>query len=162
MPEYEEALALMQRCVANGKRDLAEADAAAVALKDIDEAAEANKPSDQDTDALKSRIDVLKQSRKAQHEAIAAKEHAARAAAEADKATERAAALHQDVIAWTDLADALAPDGIPGEILADTLGPINDRLHRSAGFAEWEQVVARRWPARPSACRCRAECGGPW
>lgn len=49
LPEYEKAMSLMQRCVANGKRDLAEADAAAVALKDIDEAAEANKPSDQDT-----------------------------------------------------------------------------------------------------------------
>ena len=46
-----------------------------------------------------------------------------------------------DVLAWLEIADALAPDGIPGEILAEALGPINDRLHVSAGFAEWEQVV---------------------
>lgn len=141
LPEYEQALKLMQSAVANGKRDLAAADAAAVALRELEESGMTEAASDEEITALKARIDAIKRSRANQQAVIRQLEDAVRQANEADEKTRRAAALHQDVQQWEAIANALAPDGIQGEILAEALGPINDRLHVSAGFAEWEQVV---------------------
>lgn len=141
LPEYEKALKLMQSAVANGKRDLAAAEAAAGALREMEESGMTEAPSDEEVTALKARIDAIKHSRANQQAGIRMLEDAVRQANEADEKTRRAAAFHQDVQQWEAIADALAPDGIPGEILAEALGPINDRLHVSAGFAEWEQVV---------------------
>ena len=141
LPEYERALKLMETSVANGRRDLAAADAAAVALREIESAAGEAAPSDEEIAAQRQRVDTIKHGRGNQQAAIRLLEDAQRAAAEADKKTADAARHHADVEAWTKIADALAPDGIPGELLTEALGPINERLHSNAGMAEWEQVV---------------------
>lgn len=140
LPEYEKALSLMRNCVANGKRDLADAEAAAGALRKLEEAGLDEAPSDEEIAALKARIDAMKHSRTNQQFAIRMLEDAVRQADEADEKTRRAAALHQDVQQWEAIADALAPDGIPGEMLAEALGPINERLARSANEAQWTRI----------------------
>ncbi len=137
LPEYEKALALVQSAVANDKRDLAAAENAAARLRKMDE--ETAEPIS--LEALQRTVADLTEKRgdwiadAGKYRAIA--EQAARQQA----VIEQAQSLHADVLAWADIADALAPDGIPGELLAEALGPINERLHDSAGVAEWEQVV---------------------
>lgn len=140
LPEYERALKLMESAVANGKRDLAAADAAAGALRELEDGGLAEAPNDEEVAALKSRIDALKHSRGNQQAAIRMLEDAVRQANEADEKTRRAAALHHDVQQWEAIADALAPDGIPGEMLAEALGPINERLAMSSNTSEWLKV----------------------
>lgn len=137
LPEYERALALVQSSVANDKRDLAAAEQAAAKLKELDaETAEAI-----DLEPLQAKVAELTEKRDGWRADADKYRAVAEQAARRQAVIDQAAALHADVLAWTDIADALAPDGIPGEILAEALGPINDRLHVSAGFAEWEQVV---------------------
>lgn len=137
LPEYEKALKLMQSAVANGKRDLTAAEAAAGALRELEESGMTEAPSDEEITALKARIDAIKHSRANQQAGIRMLEDAVRQANEADEKTRRAAAFHQDVQQWEAIADALAPDGIPGEMLAEALGPINDRLAMSSNTSEW-------------------------
>lgn len=140
LPEYERALNLLRNAVANGKRDLAQCEAAAQALAEVETAVCAAPPSDE-IDALSARIAALKHTRANQQTAIRLLEDAERAARDADEKTRRAAALHADVQQWEAIADALAPDGIPGEMLTEALGPINNRLLSSSGIAEWGRVV---------------------
>ncbi len=140
LPEYEKALKLMQSAVANGKRDLAAAEAAAGALRELEESGMTEAPSDEEITALKARIDAIKHSRANQQAGIRMLEDAVRQANEADEKTRRAAAFHQDVQQWEAIADALAPDGIPGEMLAEALGPINDRLAMSSNTSEWLRI----------------------
>jgi len=140
LPEYERALKLMQSAVANSKRDLDAADSAARTLKELED--DAGEPEGEATDigALEQRIAAIKHHRGNHQAAIRLMEEAERRAAEADEKTAKAAALHQDVQAWEAISDALAPDGIPGEMLAEALEPINERLVRSAGDAEWDRI----------------------
>lgn len=140
LPEYEKALKLMQSAVANGKRDLTAAEAAAGALRELEESGMTEAPSDEEVTALKARIDAIKHSRANQQAGIRMLEDAVRQANEADEKTRRAAAFHQDVQQWEAIADALAPDGIPGEMLAEALGPINDRLAMSSNTSEWLSI----------------------
>lgn len=137
LPEFEKALKLMQSAVANGKRDLTAAEAAAGSLRELEESGMTEAPSDEEITALKARIDAIKHSRANQQAGIRMLEDAVRQANEADEKTRRAAAFHQDVQQWEAIADALAPDGIPGEMLAEALGPINDRLAMSSNTSEW-------------------------
>lgn len=137
LPEYEKALSLMQSAVANDKRDLAAAEQAAAKLKELDEEAAESI----DLEPLQAKVAELTEKRDGWRADADKYRAVAEQAARRQAVIDQAAALHADVLAWTDIADALAPDGIPGEILAEALGPINDRLHVSAGFAEWEQVV---------------------
>lgn len=141
LPEYEKSLTVLQNAVNNGKRDIAEANAAAAALAELENGALAEAPSEDAVNALKARIDTLKHSKNNQSGAIRMLEDAARRATEADDKTKRAAALHVDVQQWEAIGDALAPDGIPGEMLSEALEPINARLLASSGIAEWEQAV---------------------
>lgn len=137
LPEYEKALNLLQRAVANGKRDLAAAEAAAARLSELDK--DAAQPLD--LEALQAAVRELTEKRDG-WQADADKYRAlAEQAACRQAVIDQAAALHADVLAWTAIADALAPDGIPGEILAEALGPMNERLRSNAGLAEWEPVV---------------------
>lgn len=137
LPEYEKAMALVQSAVANDKRDLAAAEQAAAKLKELDEEAAETI----DLEPLQANVAELTEKRDSWRADADKYRAVAEQAARRQAVIDQAAALHADVLAWTDIADALAPDGIPGEILAEALGPINDRLHVSAGFAEWEQVV---------------------
>lgn len=141
LPEYEKALKLFENSVANGKRDLADSETAANALKEIESTTAGKVPTDEEISAFKTRIDTLKQSRVNQQAGIRVLEDAARKAKEADEKTAKATALHLDVQAWDAIADALAPDGIPGEMLAEALKPINDRLATSGTDAEWPMVT---------------------
>ena len=137
LPEYERALALVKSSVANDKRDLAAAEQAAAKLKELDEEAAETI----DLEPLQAKVAELTEKRDGWRADADKYRAVAEQSARRQSVIDQAAALHADVLAWTDIADALAPDGIPGEILAEALGPINDRLHVSAGFAEWEQVV---------------------
>lgn len=137
--EYEKAVALMERSVANDKRDLEAADAAARLLAEIDEAG-VGAPDAGELEAIKARVDDAKKSRSILLGEIAALEKEQRAAGAADKRTEDAAALHADVAQWGEIADTLAPSGIPGEMLAEALGPINARLDKSSNESQWLRV----------------------
>lgn len=139
LPEYEKALKLFENSVANGKRDLAAAESAARELAEI-EAAGAEAVSG-DAEALRVRVDGLKQRRAIHQNEIRTLEDAERQAADADKRTAAAAGHHATVQAWDAIADALAPDGIPGEMLAEALAPINDRLSVQASEAQWPAVA---------------------
>jgi DNA repair exonuclease SbcCD ATPase subunit len=136
LPEYEKSLKLMQSAVANDKRDLAEAEQAALRLQAMEaETAEAI-----DIEPLAARVAEVAKARDGWRADADKYRAMAEAAVRRQAVIEQAAALHADVLAWTAIADALAPDGIPGEMLAEALGPINDRLRESARLAEWEQV----------------------
>lgn len=137
LPDAEKALALYQSMVANDRRDLEASDSAARALRELEDAGLVEAPSESEINALKTRIEALKASRKEWQGKIAALEDSQRRAEQADQKTEQAAKHHGDVEAWIKIADALAPDGIPGEILAEALGPINDLLSEYANLAEW-------------------------
>ncbi len=144
LPEYEKSMRLMESCVANGKRDLAAANAAAEALRQLEDGGIVKAPSDKEIADTKERIDTLKHQKKNQEAGIRMLEDSARLATEADEKTRRAASLHLDVQQWESIADALAPDGIPGEMLAEALDPINEHLTDSAGIAEWADVTITR------------------
>jgi hypothetical protein len=137
LPEYEKALTLLTSMVANGKRDLADAEQAAATLAQLEQDASAPV----DVEAVQAKVAEL--SAKAAGWRTDAEGYRALLdkAAQQKVIADKAADLHVDVLEWTEISDALAPDGIPGELLAETLGPINERLQVSAGIAEWEQVV---------------------
>ena len=141
LPEYERALSLLQKSVANDRRDLAEANAAAEAIKQLEDGDQASAPSDAQIEKLQARIATLKAERDAYRATIRRLEDAQRQAEQADETTAHAAALHATVQAWEVIADALAPDGIQGDMLAEALGPINDRLMSNAMASEWEAVI---------------------
>ncbi len=136
LPEYENALALLQSSVANGNRDLEAAKAAAIELAAIDNgAATAN------VDALEKKVSDLTETRNNWQADLAKYREIADQYARRKVLIDQVAKLHADILAWTDIADALSPDGIPSELLSEALGPINARLFASAGFAEWEVVA---------------------
>ncbi len=136
LPEYENALRLMQSAVANGKRNLEAAQIAATQLKALDEL----KVSAVDASDAEARVGELQAKR------TAAQAEIDRLKAVVDQATRRASivlkasSLHHDVLDWAAIADALAPDGIPAELLAEALGPINRRLAQSGNDAQWKRI----------------------
>lgn len=152
LPEYEKALHLLQSAVANDKRDLAEADAAAKAIAEL-EAAVGSAPDEAEIHAARKHLDDLKAERSDIAAKLAGQQDAERQAKQADERTAKALAAHESVLAWIAIADALAPDGIPGEMLAEALGPINDRLEQSSQDAEWLHVHVESnmsvWAAYP-------------
>ncbi len=136
LPEHERALTLLQSAVANSKRDLAAAEAAAAKLAELD----GEKVEAIDLEAIQAKVSELSEKRNGwradaeKYQAIAeqAKRH--------QEVIDQAAALHGDILAWSDIADALAPDGIPGEMLADAIKPLNDRLRATSMATGWDQV----------------------
>lgn len=136
--QYEDAAALYRRAVANGERDLADADTAAAALAQLEQADPA--PAQAEIDAAAKHRDDLKAEKSTNAGKLQQLRDAERAARQADEKAKRASELHQAVLAWTAIGDALAPGGIPGEILGDALEPLNQRLSQSASIAEWERV----------------------
>lgn len=138
LQQYEKATALYRSAVANGERDLADAETAATALEQLDAAGPAPEQAEIDA-ATKHRDDLKaeKASNAAKLQQLRDKQRATRQAAEKQ---ERAAVAHQSALAWTAIADALSPGGIPGEILTEALGPLNNRLAQSALVTEWSRV----------------------
>ena len=152
LPEYEKALHLLQSAVANDKRDLAEADAAAKAIAEL-EAAVGSAPDEAEIHAARKHLGDLAREQQTLSVSIDQLRHAERQAKQADERTAKALAAHESVMAWISIADALAPDGIPGEMLTEALGPINDRLEQSSQDAEWLHVHVESnmsvWAAYP-------------
>lgn len=143
LPEYEKALRLMQSTVANDKRDLADADAAAKAIAEL-EAANGTAPDEAEINAARKHLGDLAREQQTLSVSIDQLRHAERQAKQADERTAKALAAHESVMAWISIADALAPDGIPGEMLAEALTPLNERLTDSAEVAEWANVTVTR------------------
>jgi hypothetical protein len=136
LPEYENALRLMQSSVANGKRNLEAAQIAVTQLKALDEL----KAEAVDTSATEAKVTELKERRQiANSECTTLSETVTKTERRA-ALIEQAAKLHADVMAWTAIADALAPDGIPAELLAEALEPMNHRLAVTAGDAQWDRI----------------------
>lgn len=139
LPEYEKALRLLQSAVANGQRDLAEADAAARAVTEF-EAAAGTAPDEAEINAAKDALGEIARKQQALSVSLDLARDAERKAKQADERTAKALAAHEAVLAWLQIADALAPDGIPGEMLSEALTPLNERLETSSEVAEWMAV----------------------
>lgn len=135
LPALKEALSLLEKAVANDKRDLAAARDAETQLKAISHQGEPVKESEvQEVDAS---IKALQAQRAALTAQIDAHNAAKRAADGADAATAKAAELHADIMQWIAIAEALGPNGIPGELVGKALGPVNERLKQSAEDTGW-------------------------
>lgn len=136
--KYEGALRLMRSAVTNGERDVAECQAAADRLAEIDKAGKSAPVVD--TGKLREHIEQL------QGQLKTAQQDAAEFAKLADQVEKhktvekQAREYHVDVVAWLAIADELAPEGIPSRLLAEALGPVNDRLKASAKASEWPLV----------------------
>ena len=141
LPEYERALGLLQRSVENDRRDLAEANAAAEAIKQLEDGDQASAPSESKIENMQSRIATMKEERDAHRSTIRSLEEATRQASKADETTAQALKLHAAVQQWEAIAAALAPDGIQSEMLAEALAPINDRLMHTSIETEWQPVT---------------------
>lgn len=133
LPEYENALKLMQSAVANGKRDLEAAQKAAEELKGLD-----GLKANSNVEALQAKVNDLTAKRDGWNVDVEKYRDIADKYARRETLIKQVAQMHADVLAWTDIADALAPDGIPAELLAEALDPINEHLRISAANAEWE------------------------
>lgn len=135
LTEYENALALLQRSVTNGKRDLDEANAAKAEYDRLVAEQDNALPDVESMQAKLREITTRRDTFRADERKFA--DMASKAAGRAAVML-KASVLHQDVMDWTDIADALSPDGIPGDLLSEALGPINEHLRLSAANAEWE------------------------
>jgi hypothetical protein len=140
LPTLINSRTLMERSVANDKRDLAESEQAAADLRAI--AADAVvPPTSEELATAGARVTELKGKRTTTDAELKRLQAVETAAAKADKDTAAAGIHHADVEAWDAIAQQLAPDGIPSEILMEALDPINERLLQSSKDAEWRQVV---------------------
>ncbi|MBT9516736.1 MAG: recombinase RecF [Methyloversatilis discipulorum] len=137
LAEYEKARDLMQSAVANGRRDLAAAEAAEAALQALDAAAAGDAPN---FDELREDVQQKIEARDAWRADVEKYKALTELAARQEKVVADAGRHHADVLAWLEIADALSPDGIPGDMLAEALGPINNRLDTTSMRAQWMQV----------------------
>lgn len=139
LAEYEKARDLLKSAVANGRRDLAAAEAAEAQLVELDKAAAGGDA--QNFDELREDVQQKTEARDAWRADVAKYQALTEQAARQEKVVAEAARHHADVLAWLEIADALSPDGIPGEMLTEALDPINQRLLRSSEASNWERVV---------------------
>lgn len=142
LAEYEKARDLMKSAVANGRRDLAAAEAAEAQLAELDKAAAGGDA--QNFDELREDVQQKTEARDAWRADVAKYQALTEQAERQEKVVADAGRHHADVLAWLEIADALSPDGIPGEMLAEALGPMNARLGASAVAAGWSipQITA--------------------
>ena len=136
--QQQDAVDLFARSVANDRRDIAAAEAAAAEIEAAEKILAETSPGY--TTAAEEKLATLKADRKARAATLETMFAANRQAQAAAETTRKAAGLHADVLAWLLIADALAPDGIPAELLAAALQPINDALTHSANEAEWDRI----------------------
>ncbi|WP_454691176.1 AAA family ATPase [Achromobacter aloeverae] len=140
LPRAIQARDLMERSVANDRRDIAAAEAAAAqAAQDappvVDEA---------DLAAAHANLAAKRAEYKAALEALQQVQDLKVQADGAATKTKEASAYHADVTGWTALGDALSPDGIPGDLLAEALAPLNSRLDGTADLTAWPRVQIDR------------------
>lgn len=147
-PGDEEALAripaivksrdLMQRCVDNCKRDIAESEAAEAMLKTL---GALDNVADTLLTETRATVQAMEKELALAREELQALQTLATAAAERDSKTAKAKAHHNDVVGWLKVAEQFAPDGIPSQLLAKALEPINKLLRAAAIATEWRQVT---------------------
>lgn len=139
LPEVRKSRDLMASAVANGKRDLTDAELAKSTAQDI-EAELAEEFDEEGLGAAQTQIQTLKAT---QAELVKKADTFKTIKAQADAADKKTAEAEKhaaDVAAWDLIGDALSPDGIPAEILAEALSPINDRLNQTAADTGWARV----------------------
>ena len=140
LPQYKEALALYERSVTNGKRDLQAADFAAQQATMLEEKIASAKDSQAQTKQLaelQTKLTELRAELKSKETARDQEVQKMRAADQATSRTEKATEAHEDVKAWVAISDALKPDGIPSELLGAALEPFNSMLTEFSGIAGW-------------------------
>lgn len=138
LPALMQARDLMARSVANDKKLMDEAKAAAAALE---LSADVEKVTDEDVAGAQRSLDAARAQRgtlTAELDQLRKQKLAADTAAET---TKKAAQHHSDIAEWLKIADQLAPDGIPGEMLANALKPINANLEQHAQSTTWPAVT---------------------
>lgn len=139
LPALRQAHATTTSAIANDRRDIDAAMAAAAEAASIRE--ELKEPFDlKQLDDANAHVADIQAKRAATQQQLDTQAALKREADAAVAKTKEAAQHHADVQAWDAIGDALAPDGIPGEILGEALGPINDRLSQSALDTEWPRV----------------------
>lgn len=140
LPALRESVALMQRALANSKRDLQAAQDAHVGAKRITD--ELNEVFDADALAqARQQIETLKAQRAEVVKRSDAMKSIKAAIDAAEGKTKQAGQHHADVAAWDAIGDALSPDGIPAQILAEALGPVNARLGTAHDDTGWPLVA---------------------
>jgi hypothetical protein len=135
LPEYENALSLLQRSVANGKRDLESAQKAAADLKELEGIKAVSS-----IEAAQAKVNELTEKRDAWQADVDKYKEIAEKFNRRTSLMLKASLLHADVLEWAAISDALSPDGIPAELLSDALGPINARLATSGNNAQWRRI----------------------
>jgi hypothetical protein len=140
LPEYENALKVVQRAVENGEKEKAVAETAKAQLEilpeDVSEAA-----LQQQCAAELSKGNELRNQRQLVASKITQLEAAQRDANSADEKTSKAAAHHANVLGWKIIAEALAPDGIQANFLGKAIAPINKRLQVLSSLSQWNTVI---------------------
>ncbi|MCG9054754.1 AAA family ATPase [Laribacter hongkongensis] len=139
LPEYRQSHDLMARAVANDRRDLAAAEAAAAQLAALDGWA-GQEITTEDLDCQQARVTELTDRRRQLADELASLRNSQRTAAEAGRKTADAARHHADVQGWLLIADALAPGGIQAELLSRALEPVNRLLKSRSDIAGWPVV----------------------
>ena len=132
--QWQDAVTLYGKSVTNDKRDLADAQAAAAALKEI---ADEPVPSEQEFAAATRELDLLKADRQKCSDELSGLRARKLAAEAAEGKTKAAGGHHADVQQWSAIAEALSPDGIQAEMIAEALDPLNKQLAEHASLAQW-------------------------
>lgn len=139
LPALRQARATCASAVANDKRDIDVAKAAAADVATI----EAELAETFDAAGLanaREQVADLKRQRAEKAQQADAMKSIKAAVEAADSKTKQAAEAHFAVLQWDAIGDALAPSGIPAELLDDALGPLNERLAASALETYWPRV----------------------
>lgn len=139
---YQKTVEMFQRAVANGERDLKDAEYAAAKLAELEKADADVPPVDEESmKQLSEKLGELKSNRKTIQEKLSKITEGIRLNKEADEKTTKAKQFHKEAQEWDQIAGFLAPDGIPSERLNDGLKLINDRLKISSVATGWGTVI---------------------
>lgn len=138
IPAIEKSRDLMQRCVDNNKRDIAEAEAAKALLATLGAVEAVGDEAITEAREVIAKLQAELAAAREEHQALLTLQ---KAATERDAKTEAAKKHHNDVVGWLKVADQFAPEGIPSQLLAKALEPINKLLREASIATEWRQVA---------------------
>lgn len=141
--QFEAATQMLERSVANRRRDLAAAETAAKTLEALRAAGAGDPVEDGAIEAVREQMSLVQdrlrslRTSKAQGEAAdAAREGAARV-------RDAAADAHKTCKEWVRIAELCGPAGLPAADLAGALSAINDRLAHTSRLSGWRTVLVR-------------------
>lgn len=138
--QWQAAVDLYARSVANDKRDIAEAEAAAAELSEAMKTLD-GLPAPVSADSLRTQIEELRAGRKTVQALIDSMYATNRQAMDADERTQKATAHQKDLTEWLRIAEALSPSGIQGEMLSAALDPFRDSLARICEWADFPNIT---------------------